>query len=36
MAKVALRRSEDSPDGYSVMAVAENRQTVDFLQVMFT
>ena len=35
-ADVAVRRSEDSPDGYSVMAVAENRQTVDFLQVMLT
>ena len=29
----AACRSEQSPDGYCVMAVAENRQTVDFLQV---
>jgi hypothetical protein len=31
--QTAVRRSADSPDGYCVMAVAENRQTVDFLQV---
>ena len=31
--QTALRRSADNPDGYCVMAVAENRQTVDFLQV---
>ncbi len=26
------RRSEDNPDGYTVLAVAENRQSIDILQ----
>ena len=27
-----VRRSKDNPDGYTVLAVAENRQSIDLMQ----